>query len=83
MKIKTKKDQIRERLTEIDKLIKWQSDKTDIAKKKLDIKRNWVLSFWIFSDSMTLDFVWKKEKAIIEQLTDYRDLLSEQLINCN
>jgi hypothetical protein len=83
MRIKTKKDQLRERLAEIDRLIKWQADKAERARKRYDIKRDWFLSFWIASDSSVLEFVWNNEKSILAQLSDYRDVLSEQLINCN
>jgi hypothetical protein len=79
MKIKTEKEQIREELNIIDNLIEWQLIKTKQAKRRYEIKKDWIVSFWILSDSSTLDFVFKRELEIGQKLNDYKDVLSNQL----
>lgn len=83
MKIKTKKDQIRERLNEIEELIKWQQRRVENSERKLTIKEDWLFSFWINSTSAFLQFSLNREKSILNQLNDYRELLTDELLKAN
>ena len=83
MKIKSEKEQLRERCNYIDQLISWQDIAMRKARKRYDIKSNWLLSFWIGSNTDTLWFVYEREKGIKDNLQDYLDLINDKLINCS
>ena len=82
MKFKTKKEQIREKLHELDKSIKWQNIKVHSAKKRYERKCNWVISFWITENTDTLNFYHEREKNIEDNLKEYSEKLHDELMSC-
>lgn len=80
MKIKTDKQQVRERIEDIEYVIDWQKDKIDKCYKRYRIKTDWIFSFWILNNADTLHFVYLKEKKILEYLEDYKELIEDKLI---
>jgi hypothetical protein len=84
MKVKSKKDQLQDTIAEIERLLNWQQRKVAKAQKRYNIKSDWgAAAFWIGSDTSTLDFVLNQEQSIWNELRDYSDELSRQLINCD
>lgn len=83
MKIKSEKQQLRERRDYIERLINWQYIAVRKARKRYDIKSNWLLSFWIGSNTDALWFAYEREKGINDSLQDYLDLINDKLINCS
>lgn len=80
MKIKSTRLQIQEGIDELDRLIKWQQNLSVVkARRKLYKKSNWLFSFWIWDNSVTLDFAYETELSIRKQLEDYREVLRKEL----
>tara|TARA_R110002049_G_scaffold25856_1_gene90393 strand:+ start:400 stop:651 length:252 start_codon:yes stop_codon:yes gene_type:complete len=82
MKIKSEKQQIRERVNLLEQLISWQQISTKRARRRYGIKCDWVFSFWILNDSSTLKFCVEREEGIEQSLKDYNEILGDKLINC-
>jgi hypothetical protein len=80
MKIKNEKQQLRESIDELKSLIEWQNIVVNRARKRYDIKKDWLISFWISSDSDTLWFVYEREKSIKNNLEDYLNVLTDRLL---
>lgn len=83
MKIKTEKQQLRERRDYIQQLISWQNTALKRVSKRYRIKSEWVFSFWILSNADTCRFAYEREKGIKEALQDYLDVINDKLINCS
>ena len=83
MKIKSEKQQLREKRDYVEQLINWQDIALKRAEKRYRIKKNWSFSFWIFNDSDTCRFIYERERGIKDTLQEYLDLINTQLINCN
>jgi hypothetical protein len=79
MKIQTEKEQIVNAMSSLNQLLEWQNRKVERARKKLDIKQNWITSFWIWNNAYTLNFILQKERSIYNELLDYYHLLKKQL----
>lgn len=82
MKIKSEKQQLREKRDYIEQLISWQDIALKRASRKYKIKKDWAFSFWILNDSDTCRFVYEREKGIKDNLQEYLDLINDKLINC-
>lgn len=82
MKIKSEKQQLREKRDYIEQLISWQNIALKKASRRYKIKKDWVFSFWILNDSDTCRFVYEREKSIKDNLQEYLDLINDRLINC-
>ncbi len=83
MKIKSEKQQLRERRDYIEQLISWQDIALKRASRRYRIKSEWVFSFWILSNSDICRFAYEREKGIKESLQDYLDVINDKLINCS
>lgn len=83
MIIKDEKQQLGEESHRLSDLIDWQAIKVRQAQKKYNIKKNWIISFWIRSDADVLKFVLNNEKDIIERLITYKNIIDDRLVNCN
>lgn len=81
MIIKNEKQQLREESHRLSDLIDWQAIKVRQAQKKYNIKKNWIISFWIGSDADTLKFVLNNEKDITERLITYKNIINDRLMN--
>jgi len=80
MKIKNEKEQIIERITKLDESIIWQNITLRSAKRRYEIKRDWLISFWITTSVDTLRYFYESKKEIRDSLQEYRDHLSDRLI---
>lgn len=80
MNIETEKDQIIKRVDLIKKLIEYQDIAVKRARRRYNIKRDWITSFWIFNDTSTLDFIYNRELDIKNKMIDYKELLQKKLI---
>lgn len=83
MKIKTEKQQLREMIARVDELTNWQHRKVGIAKKRLRIKEDYIISFWITSSPNALRYTLEIEQDILSSLIEYEKILSEKLIKCD
>ena len=83
MKIKSEKQQLREKRDYIEQLISWQDIALKKASRRYKIKKDWAFSFWILNDSDTCRFVYEREKGIKDNLQEYLDLINDKLINCS
>lgn len=83
MKIKSEKQQLREKRDYIEQLISWQDIALKRASRRYRIKSEWVFSFWILSNSDICRFAYEREKGIKESLQDYLDVINDKLINCS
>jgi len=79
MEIKNEEQQIRERFYLVEGLIRFQQIKIKIARSRYNIKRDWILSFWIFEDTSTLQFCVEREEGIESILKDYNNILESRL----
>lgn len=82
MIIKNEKQQLREESHRLSDLIDWQAIKVRQAQKKYNIKKNWIISFWIRSDADVLKFVLNNERDITEILIAYKNTIDDRLVNC-
>lgn len=80
MKIKSEKEQLREKLNSINIQLSWQERRLRRCKRKYKIKKDWITSFWIFSDSDTLNFIVEMEQEILTSLEEYENLLQDKLL---
>lgn len=83
MKIKTKMDQLIEKRSHLETLIKWHSYAVSRAKKRYYIKSNWLFSFWINSNTDTLRHCYERERDILINLKDYLDVIEKMITNCH
>jgi hypothetical protein len=79
MKIKSEKDQILERLNQLDKEIDWQKHKENKVYKKLREKQDFLFPFWILNNESTLLFIYNRENDILNSLEEYRKMLDSKL----
>lgn len=82
MIIKNEKQQLGEESHRLKDLIDWQEIKVRQAQKKYNIKKNWIISFWIGSDAEVLNFVLNYERDIIIRLIAYKKIIDDRLMNC-
>lgn len=82
MIIKDEKQQLGEESHRLKDLIDWQAIKVRQAQKKYNIKKNWIISFWIGSDADVLNFVLNYERDIIIRLIAYKKIIDDRLMNC-
>jgi len=82
MIIKNEKQQLGEESHRLKDLIDWQVIKVRQAQKKYNIKKNWIISFWIVGDADTLKLVLNYEKDITERLITYKNIIDDRLVNC-
>lgn len=80
MKIKTEKDQIREKVDQLNYQITWQKHKVDRAYKKYNQKEDWPEFYLWRSSATTLLFIYNKENEILSSLHEYRDQLQKMLL---
>ena len=81
MKILTEKDQLRNKLDELDKAIKIASEQRDKAMKRKSRKENWKLLSFIADEHWLLEV--KQQRAItnLALLREYRDVINDRLLN--
>lgn len=80
MEIKTEKQQIRERIIELDDIISEQQERSVRAYRRYEMKSDWAFTFWIWNNSSTLKFIYDREELIKQNLIDYRQILRDKLL---
>lgn len=83
MKIKTKKEQIREKIDSLMSLRKWNEYLANRAYRKWERKENWGFMSFIITDKTTLYIRYEHLRNVNKELADYEDMLTEMLANCN
>jgi len=75
MKILTEKDQLRNKLDDVDKAIKYANDETERAYKRLQRKENWGIMSFIADEQWLLRFNHERKQNILILLREYRQQL--------
>jgi len=70
MKILDKKDQLRSKLDDTDKAIKFADDKQKRARKKKERKENWGILSFISDEQWLLRFNYERELNVLELLRE-------------
>lgn len=83
MKIKSEKQQLREKREYLERLISWQELAVRRARKRYDNKSKAIIPIWIGSNTDTLWFYYEREKGIRDSLQDYLELIDEKIRNCS
>jgi len=75
MKILDTKDQLRNKLDDVDKAIKYADDETNRAYKRLQRKDNWGILSFIADERWLLRFTHERKENILVLLREYRQQL--------
>jgi hypothetical protein len=80
MKILTEKDQLRNKLEEIDKSIEYSRDEMNKAYRRKERKTNWGILSFITDEHWLLDFIYKRKLTQLNLLEEYREIISDRLL---
>lgn len=80
MKILTEKDQLRNKLKEIDKSIEYSRDEMNKAYRRKERKTNWGIFSFITDEHWLLDFIFKSKLTQLNLLEEYREVISDRLL---
>lgn len=81
MKILSEKEQLRNKLKEIDYQIEMASSEYDYAVERKKRKRNWGTLSFIIDDYSMLDFICNNKLTQLNLLKEYREYISNRLIS--
>lgn len=80
MKILTEKDQLRNKLEEIDKSIEYSRDEMNKAYRRKERKTNWGILSFITDEHWLLDFIYKRKLTQLNLLEEYLEIISDRLL---
>ena len=80
MKILTEKDQLRNKLKEIDESIKYSRDEMNKAHRRKERKTNWGVLSFITDENWLLDFIYERKLTQLNLLEEYREVISDRLL---
>lgn len=80
MKILTEKDQLRNKLEEVDKSIEYSRDEMNKAYRRKERKSNWGILSFIADEHWLLDFIYKRKLTQLQLLEEYREIISDRLL---
>ena len=81
MILKSEKQQLMEKVQDVEISLSWQSYEVKLARKKYERKACWIFSFWIVDNLDTLNYNYKKEVQIQENLEEYLSHLNRDIDN--
>jgi hypothetical protein len=80
MKILTEKDQLRNKLVEIDESIKYSRDEMNKAYRRKKRKTNWGIFSFISEASWLLFFTYERKLTKLKLIEEYREVISDRLL---
>ena len=80
MKILTEKDQLRNKLEEVDKSIEYSRAEMNKAYRRKERKTNWGILSFITDEYWLLNFNYTRKLTQLNLLEEYREVISDRLI---
>lgn len=84
MKLKTKKQQLRDKIIDLSDDIQKQRNNWLRMEERYQLKRDLsFFSFWIFDSAISLYRKCEEEKRLTENLVEYKEVLQDKLMSLN